>query len=66
MTPAGDQTVAASVKAFLTQQKLNQQLPAYVQNLKKAANVEILDPNLKAEDAALEAATTNAPAAGDF
>ena len=66
MVPGGEQTVAASVKAFLTQQKLNQQLPAYVENLKKAANVEILDPNLKAEAATLEAAATNAPAAGDF
>jgi peptidyl-prolyl cis-trans isomerase C len=50
-------TVATKIKDFLTQQRMEKLSPAYLEKLKKAADVQILDPNLKA------AAAANAPAA---
>ncbi len=52
-------TVADALKDVLTRQKVAKAAPAYVEKLKKENSVEILDPNLKA----LQAAMTNAPAA---
>ena len=54
--PLSDMTVAAKIKDFLTQQKAGKLAPAYMDKLKKAADAQILDPDLKA------AATANAPA----
>ena len=54
-------TVAPKIKDFLTQQKTEKLAPAYLDKLKKAADVQILDANLKA--AAAAAAAANAPAA---
>ncbi|MGA3164214.1 MAG: peptidylprolyl isomerase [Verrucomicrobiota bacterium] len=62
-TPAkkvGYATVAARIKDFLTQQKTEKLAPAYLEKLKKAADVQILDADLKA--AAAAAAAANAPA----
>jgi parvulin-like peptidyl-prolyl isomerase len=62
-TPAktvGYATVTARIKDFLTQQKTEKLAPAYLEKLKKAADVQILDADLKA--AAAAAAATNAPA----
>jgi peptidyl-prolyl cis-trans isomerase C len=56
-------TVADAVKEALTRQKTAKAAPAYVDELKKESDVEILDPNLQALSAALESAMTNAPAA---
>ena len=53
--------VADKIKDFLIQQKTQKLAPAYLAGLSKAANVEILNPDLKAAAAAL-AAATNAPA----
>jgi peptidyl-prolyl cis-trans isomerase C len=55
-------TVAPKIKDFLTQQKADKLAPAYLEKLRKAADVQILDANLKAA-AAAAAAATNAPAA---
>jgi parvulin-like peptidyl-prolyl isomerase len=55
-------TVADELKEALTGQKIAKAAPAYVNQLKKDYAVEILDPNLKALLAALEAATTNSAA----
>ncbi|MDD5141708.1 MAG: peptidylprolyl isomerase [Verrucomicrobiales bacterium] len=60
--PQSDLTIADKIKEFLTQQKTQKLAPAYLENLKKTGNVEILDADLKAAIAALPAAT-NAPAA---
>lgn len=57
--PSSDVTVSDAIKNALTRQKLAPLAPAYLEKLRKAATVEILDPNLKAA----EAASTNAPAA---
>ena len=51
--------VSEKIKDYLLQQKTQKLAPAYLDNLKKTAGAEILDPDLKA--AAL-AANTNAPA----
>jgi peptidyl-prolyl cis-trans isomerase D len=56
-------TVAEALKDVLTRQKIAKAAPDYIDKLKKEYNVEILDPNLKALQTALEAAMTNAPAA---
>jgi parvulin-like peptidyl-prolyl isomerase len=56
-------TVADALKDVLTRQKIAKAAPDYVDKLKKEYNVEILDPNLKTLQTALEAAMTNAPAA---
>ena len=57
-----DTTVAARIKDFLTQQKTEKLAPAYLEKLKKAADVQILDADLKAA-AAAAAAAANAPVA---
>ena len=55
-------TVAPKIKDFLTQQKTEKLAPAYLEKLKKAADVQILDADLKAA-AAAAAAAANAPVA---
>ena len=54
-------TVADKIKDFLTQQKTEKLAQPYLENLKKQAGVEILDPDLKAAMEAAAAAATNAP-----
>lgn len=60
--PMTDLTIADKIKDFLTQQKTQKLAPVYLEGLKKTADVEILDADMKAAIAALPAATTNAPA----
>jgi hypothetical protein len=48
-------TVAAKIKDYLTQQKTEKLAPAYLEKLKKAADVQILDADLKAAAAAANA-----------
>jgi peptidyl-prolyl cis-trans isomerase C len=60
--PLGDVTVAAKIKDFLTQQKTEKLAPAYLEKLRKAADVQILDADLKAA-AVAAAAAANVPAA---
>jgi hypothetical protein len=68
--PAADETIADRVKDVLTRQKIEKLAPAYLDKLKTAADVQILDADLKAAVAALPAAppaaagatSTNAPA----
>jgi hypothetical protein len=55
-------TVADDLQEALAQQKTARLAPAYLDKLKKASGVEILDPNLKALEAAVEAAASNSPA----
>jgi peptidyl-prolyl cis-trans isomerase C len=57
--------VSDKIKDFLMQQQTQKLAPAYLENLKKNADVEILDPDLKAAAAAAAAMAdnTNAPAA---
>jgi parvulin-like peptidyl-prolyl isomerase len=55
--------VGDKIKDFLLQQKIEKLAPPYLSNLKKAAGVEILDADLKAAVAAVDAAATNTPAA---
>jgi hypothetical protein len=55
-------TIAGKIKDFLTQQQVEKLAPAYLAGLKKNADVEILDPELKAAVEAVDAAATNAPA----
>jgi peptidyl-prolyl cis-trans isomerase C len=56
--------VADKIKDFLLQQQTQKLAPAYLDNLKKTAGAEIIDPDLKAAAAAAElAAATNTPAA---
>jgi peptidyl-prolyl cis-trans isomerase C len=59
--PMSDMTIADYIKDKLVQQKTEKLAPAYLDGLKKAAGVEILDADLKAAADAL-AAATNAPA----
>ena len=59
--PMSDVTIADKIKDYLVQQKTQKLAPVYLEGLKKTANVEILDADLKAAIAALPAAT-NAPA----
>src|ERR1017187_3065483 len=55
--------VADKIKEFLVQQKTQKLAPAYLAGLTRAADVEILHPDLKAAAAAAAlAAATNAPA----
>jgi peptidyl-prolyl cis-trans isomerase C len=55
--------VADKIKDYLLQQKTQKLAPPYLAGLTKAAEVEILDPDLKAAAAAAaQAAETNAPA----
>ena len=56
-------TVSDKIKDYLKTQKTDKLATAYLDKLKKNADVEILDPDLKAAMAAMEAAAaTNAPA----
>jgi peptidyl-prolyl cis-trans isomerase C len=59
--PMGDVTIASRVKDFLIQQKTEKLAPAYLEKLRKAADVQILDADLKAATAAAAAAAANAP-----
>jgi peptidyl-prolyl cis-trans isomerase C len=59
--PQSDLTISDKIKEYLSQQKTQKLAPAYLENLKKTSNVEILDAEMKAAIAAL-AAATNAPA----
>ena len=54
--------VAAKIKDYLVQQKAEKLAPAYLDKLKQAEDVQILDPDLKAAIAAAAAAAA-APAA---
>jgi peptidyl-prolyl cis-trans isomerase C len=56
-------TVAADVKEGLLQLKIKKLAPDYVQKLKAAAHVQILDADLKAQQQEMDAESTNAPAA---
>jgi parvulin-like peptidyl-prolyl isomerase len=58
--PLSDMTVAAKIKDYLTQQKTEKLAPAYLEKLRKAADVQILDADLKAAETAA-AAAANAP-----
>lgn len=60
--PQSAMTIAGKIKDFLTQQQVEKLAPAYLAGLKKNADVEILDPELKAAVEAVDAAATNAPA----
>jgi parvulin-like peptidyl-prolyl isomerase len=61
--PLSDVTIASRVKDFLIQQKTEKLAPAYLEKLRKAADVQILDADLKAATAAAAAAAANAPIA---
>jgi parvulin-like peptidyl-prolyl isomerase len=63
--PPTDMTVSDKIKDFLSQQQIQKRAPAYLDNLKKGADVEILDPDLKAAIAAAAVAAANAPVAPD-
>jgi parvulin-like peptidyl-prolyl isomerase len=54
-------SVSDNLKDYLTLQNLKQLAPPYVAKLKKAANVEILDADLKAAAAAADALPTPTP-----
>jgi parvulin-like peptidyl-prolyl isomerase len=58
--PGSDTTLAEQIKSFLTEQKLRESAPAYIEKLSKTPGVEILDPALKT---LMSSASTNAPAA---
>lgn len=53
--PLAKVTVADKIKDYLTQQETDKRAPAYLDKLKKGANVEILDADLKAATAAADA-----------
>jgi foldase protein PrsA len=55
-------TVTDDLKDALKRQKVTRLAPAYLQKLKQASGVEILDPKLKTMEMAVEAAASNAPA----
>jgi len=67
--PLTDVTVADKIKDYLTQLETEKLAPAFLDKLKKAADVQILDPDLKAAvavaaaEAAAMAAETNTPVA---
>jgi len=61
--PSGDATIDSKVKELLMQQKADKIAPAYLDKLKQAADVQILDPDLKAAMDAAAAAAAAAPAA---
>ncbi len=62
--PGTDMTVAERVKEYLTQQKIDKLGPAYLEKLEKAADVQILDADLKAAVAAATAASAAAAKSG--
>jgi len=49
-------TVSDKIKDFLMQQQMSKRAPVYLDDLKKGADVQILDPDLKAATAAAAAA----------
>jgi peptidyl-prolyl cis-trans isomerase C len=55
-------TAAPKIKEFLMQQKSEKLAPAFLDKLKQAADVQVLDPDLKAAIAAAAAAAAAAPA----
>ena len=55
-------TVTDDLKEALKRQKITRQAPAYLEKLKQASDVEILDPKLKAMEMVAEAAASNSPA----
>jgi len=57
--PGSDTTLAEQIKNVMTEQKLRELAPAYIEKLSQSPGVEILDPALKA----LLSAQTNTPAA---
>ena len=57
--------VADKIKDFLMQQKTQKLAPAYLAGLTKAADVEILDADLKAAAAAAALAAADERAGGD-
>jgi peptidyl-prolyl cis-trans isomerase C len=65
--PLTDMTVADKIKDYLTQQKIGAKAPAFLEKLKKGADVQILDADLNTAvqeaEAEAEAMGTNAPAA---
>jgi parvulin-like peptidyl-prolyl isomerase len=61
--PPGDATIASKIKDYLEQQKSEKLAPAYLDKMKQAAEVQVLDPDLKAAMAAAAAAAAAAPAA---
>jgi len=61
--PGSEHAVADDIKTYLINQKVSKLAPDYVDNLKKAAAVEIVDATLKTEMDAADAAATNSPAA---
>ncbi|HSY43218.1 MAG TPA: peptidyl-prolyl cis-trans isomerase, partial [Candidatus Acidoferrum sp.] len=61
--PGTDETISDRIKEVISQQKTGDLAPAYLATLKKAADVQITDPDLSAAVDALS--NTNAvPAAG--
>jgi parvulin-like peptidyl-prolyl isomerase len=60
--PLSDVTIASRVKEMLTQQKTEKLAPAYLDKLKAAADVQVLDADLKAAMAAATAAAAAAVA----
>ena len=61
--PPSDTTVANRIKDYLTQQKSEKLAPPYLEKLKQADDVQILDPDLKAATAAAAAAAAAAATA---
>jgi peptidyl-prolyl cis-trans isomerase C len=62
VVPPSDTTVASKIKDYLAGQESEKLAPAYLDKLKQAADVQILDPDLKAATAAAAAAAAAAPA----
>ena len=67
--PSSDAIVADKIKDYLTQQKIGEATPTYLEKLKKGADIEILDADLKAAvaeaDAEAAAMANDAPAMAD-
>jgi parvulin-like peptidyl-prolyl isomerase len=60
LVPGTEQTISDRIKEVLSQQKTDELAPAYLATLKKAASVQILDPDLSAAVESLS--NTNAAA----
>jgi peptidyl-prolyl cis-trans isomerase C len=60
--PMSDKTVAERIKDYLTQQKIAEAGPAYLESLRKKSDVEILDPTLKPASTMSETAPAVTPA----
>jgi parvulin-like peptidyl-prolyl isomerase len=52
----------ATIREILSDNSMKKQAPAYLDKLRKASGVEIVDPKLKALETAVEAAASNSPA----